>query len=98
MIFWGAANSCRSTRERVRVRVWRNQRNFSDADLLEVLEPSPHRREPPCPIFGTCGGCQYQHMSYGEQLRSKRKQIADLFARVGKFENAVVEESARWRR
>ena len=45
--------------DRIRARVWRNQKNFSEADLVEVLQPSPDRIEPPCPVFGRCGGCQY---------------------------------------
>jgi len=38
--------------ERVRARVYRNHANFSEADLVAVLEPSPHRIEPKCPLFG----------------------------------------------
>lgn len=64
--------------ERVRARVYRNHRNFSEADLLEVLTPSPHRVAAPCPLFGTCGGCQYQHLAYPEQLAWKRRQVEEL--------------------
>jgi tRNA/tmRNA/rRNA uracil-C5-methylase (TrmA/RlmC/RlmD family) len=61
------------------------KKNFARAKLLRVVEASPERVEPPCPYFGACGGCQYQHISYAEQLRVKHKQIADLFERVGKI-------------
>ena len=64
--------------ERVRARVFRNQRNFSEADLVEILTPSPHRIAPRCPLFGRCGGCQYQHFTYGEQLAWKRRQVEEL--------------------
>ena len=64
--------------ERVRARVFRNHANFSEADLIEVIESSPHRVEPRCPLFGRCGGCQYQNLSYGEQLDWKRRQVAEL--------------------
>ena len=64
--------------ERVRARVFRNHRNYSEADLVEVLEPSPHRTEAPCPLFGRCGGCQYQHLAYPEQLAWKQRQVAEL--------------------
>lgn len=64
--------------ERVRARVFRNHRNYSEADLVHVLSPSPHRVAAPCPIFGRCGGCQYQHMAYQEQLAWKRRQVAEL--------------------
>ena len=44
--------------ERVRARVFRNEKNFSEADLIEILTPSPDRVTPPCPLLGQCGGCQ----------------------------------------
>ncbi len=64
--------------ERVRARVYRNDKNCSSADLVEVLEPSPERVEPRCPVFGYCGGCQYQHLNYEAQLKWKTEQVADL--------------------
>lgn len=69
--------------ERVRARVWRNKANFSDADLVEVLDASPDRVEAGCPLFGECGGCQYQHLRYAAQLDWKRRQIAELLQRLG---------------
>lgn len=64
--------------ERVRARIFRNQKSYSEADLVEVLTPSPHRVEPRCPLFGRCGGCQYQHLAYSEQLVWKRQQVEEL--------------------
>jgi 23S rRNA (uracil1939-C5)-methyltransferase/tRNA (uracil-5-)-methyltransferase len=64
--------------ERVRVRVFRNHKNYSEADPVTVLSPSPHRVPPRCPLFGACGGCQYQHLAYAEQLAWKRRQVAEL--------------------
>ena len=64
--------------EKVRARVYRNHKNYSEADLLQVLTPSPHRIDPKCPLFGTCGGCQYQHLTYAEQLKWKRQQVEEL--------------------
>ena len=69
--------------ERVRARIFRNRKNFSEGDLLEVVRPSPDRAEPKCPLFGTCGGCQYQHLEYPAQLEWKRKQVRDLMKRIG---------------
>src|SRR4029079_5854619 len=43
-----------------------------------------------CQYFGDCGGCQYQHIDYAEQLQIKYKQICDLFQRIGVFDPAVV--------
>ena len=64
--------------ERIRARVFRNHKNFSEADLIEVIRPSPERVAPRCPLFGRCGGCQYQHLAYAAQLTWKRRQVAEL--------------------
>lgn len=64
--------------EKVRARVFRNHKSYSEADLIEVIEPSLERVEPPCPLFGECGGCQYQHLNYEAQLQWKRDQVEDL--------------------
>ncbi len=64
--------------ERVRARVFRNHKNFSEADLVTVLTPSPERVAPRCPLFGKCGGCQYQHLDYRAQLEWKRRQVEEL--------------------
>ncbi len=69
--------------ERVKARIYRNHKNYSEADLVEVVRPSPDRVEPQCSLFGVCGGCQYQHLSYAGQLEWKRKQVADLMKRIG---------------
>jgi 23S rRNA (uracil1939-C5)-methyltransferase/tRNA (uracil-5-)-methyltransferase len=64
--------------ETVRARIYRNDRNCSHADLVEVLEPSPDRVQAPCPLFGECGGCQYQHLDYQKQLEWKTRQVGEL--------------------
>ncbi|NBB77972.1 MAG: TRAM domain-containing protein [Verrucomicrobia bacterium] len=75
--------------ERVRARIFRNFQNYSDADLVEVLEASPERVEPECPLFTRCGGCQYQHISYARQLREKTRQVAELLKKLGGIEHPV---------
>jgi tRNA/tmRNA/rRNA uracil-C5-methylase (TrmA/RlmC/RlmD family) len=64
--------------EVVKARVFRNDKSFSQADLVEVLVPSPDRVTPGCPLFGECGGCQYQHLSYEKQLAWKTRQVGEL--------------------
>ena len=76
--------------ERVRARVFRNHANYSEADLVEVLESSPHRIEPRCPLFGRCGGCQYQDLRYEEQLEWKRRQVAELAEHMAGITLAVL--------
>jgi tRNA/tmRNA/rRNA uracil-C5-methylase (TrmA/RlmC/RlmD family) len=75
--------------ELVRVRIYRNEKNFSEGDLVSVLRPSPHRTEPRCALFGTCGGCQYQHLAYAEQLAWKRRQVEELLQHMAKVEFPV---------
>jgi 23S rRNA (uracil1939-C5)-methyltransferase/tRNA (uracil-5-)-methyltransferase len=68
--------------ERVLIRIWRNKKQYSDADLVRIIEASPDRVEPVCPLFGTCGGCQYQHYGYSAQLEWKRRQIEQLIRKM----------------
>ena len=75
--------------ERIRVRVFRNQKNFSEADLVAVLTPSPHRVAATCPLFARCGGCQYQHLAYAEQLAWKQRQVAELLRHLAGIEFPV---------
>jgi len=75
--------------ERVRVRVFRNHKNFSEADLVAVLAPSPTRVAPRCPLFGRCGGCQYQHLAYADQLAWKQRQVAELLLHLAGVEFPV---------
>ncbi len=75
--------------ERVRARVYRNQKNFSEADLVEVLTPSVHRVAPRCSLYGRCGGCQYQHLAYTEQLKWKQRQVAELLQHLAGIEFPV---------
>ncbi|MEM9280240.1 MAG: TRAM domain-containing protein, partial [Verrucomicrobiota bacterium] len=75
--------------ERVRAKVFRNAANHSDADLIEVLEPSPDRVAPKCENFSQCGGCQYQNLSYKRQLEWKQQQVAELLQRMAGIEHPV---------
>lgn len=77
--------------ETVEVELTEVKQRFGRAKLLRVLQPSPERVEPPCRYFGDCGGCQYQHLAYPEQLRVKHKQISDLFQRIGRFGQTEID-------
>src|ERR1022692_2498644 len=54
--------------EEVEVEITEVRKSFGRAKLLRVLSPSAERVAPPCPYFGACGGCQYQHIAYEAQL------------------------------
>ena len=83
--------------ERVRARIFRNHKNYSEADLVAVLNPSPQRVPPRCPLFGRCGGCQYQHLVYAEQLAWKQRQVRELLQHLAgvEFDVAPVIASPR---
>ncbi len=72
--------------ERVRVEPEHEKPGLMRARAVEVLEPAPDRVPPPCPYFGSCGGCQYQHISYPAQLASKRAILEEMLRRQAKIE------------
>ena len=75
--------------ERIRARVWRNHANHSQADLIAILRASPHRVDAHCSLFGTCGGCQYQHLSYEQQLGWKQQHVKDVLSRLAEVQCEV---------
>jgi tRNA (uracil-5-)-methyltransferase len=64
--------------ETVKVSIFRNMKSYSEADLVDVLEASPERVTPKCALAGTCGGCQYQHMSIKAQREWKTKHVEEV--------------------
>jgi 23S rRNA (uracil1939-C5)-methyltransferase len=77
--------------ETVQVEILRERRNYVEARLLAVDEPSPHRVVAPCPYFGRCGGCSYQHIDAAEQLRVKSRQVEQAVRRIGRCEAVKME-------
>jgi 23S rRNA (uracil1939-C5)-methyltransferase len=73
--------------DRVRIRVDRVKGNVSFASIEEIITPSPHRVEAPCPYFGRCGGCDFQQMNYQAQLDAKAEMIRDCLRRLARIEN-----------
>ena len=74
--------------ERVTVEVLEEHPRFVRARAVDILEPSPDRVTPPCPYFGLCGGCSWQHVTYSAQLTAKRNAVVDALARIGHVEGA----------
>ena len=69
--------------ERARVRIVKPEKRYAFGRIEELLEKSPNRTEPFCPIYKRCGGCVCQHMTYETSLAFKRRQVQDLLERVG---------------
>ncbi|MFN3285179.1 MAG: 23S rRNA (uracil(1939)-C(5))-methyltransferase RlmD [bacterium] len=67
----------------VRARLVRAKRSFGEAEVVELVEPSPERVAPPCPYFGRCGGCTWQHLRYEAQLAAKEQIVRDSLERLG---------------
>jgi 23S rRNA (uracil1939-C5)-methyltransferase len=67
--------------ERVKIRITAEAKDYAEAELLEVISQAKDRVEPPCPYYGTCGGCQLQHVSYQMQVELKREILIDIFQR-----------------
>ncbi len=75
----------------VRAKAMKMKKTYGFARLMEVLEPSPGRAEPLCPVAKQCGGCQLQAMSYEEQLRFKERKVLNNLLRIGKFSRDEIE-------
>jgi 23S rRNA (uracil1939-C5)-methyltransferase len=73
--------------DRLRVCVEREKGTVCFASIVEIIEASPHRVEPPCPYFGRCGGCDFQQMNYQAQLDAKVEIIKDCLHRIGRIES-----------
>jgi len=71
--------------ELVRVHASREKPGLIHARTVKILEPSASRVAAPCPVFGTCGGCHYQHAPYAEQLAVKRAILEEELRRLGKI-------------
>jgi len=73
--------------ELVSAKITREKKQFAEAEIVDLRQRSPHRVEPPCPYFGRCGGCVYQHIDYAHQLEIKWRQVHDVLQRIGKLKS-----------
>ena len=67
--------------DRVACRIIKAKKRFAEAELVDIIKPSSLRATPPCPYYGECGGCQWQHLPYREQLGWKEQIFADHLVR-----------------
>ena len=72
--------------ERIHVRPRKHRRQYRLGDLVEILEPSASRVEPPCEYFSRCGGCAVQHLDYPAQVSFKESMVREALGRIGGVE------------
>lgn len=77
--------------EKVKVRIVKVNKNFAYGKLMEVLEVSEERVNPPCAIYKRCGGCKLQHASYKAQLDFKWDRVKDCVSKIGKLDPSIVK-------
>ena len=74
----------------VRLAITSAKRSYQVARIVELVKPSPQRCTPPCPLFGTCGGCSWQHIDYTYQLEAKQQILAETMWRGARVEAQYV--------
>ncbi len=74
----------------LQARVYRKKKEYAEARILEVISPSPHRVEAPCPYSGHCGGCPWQHVADEKQLEYKREHVFESLGHIGGLKEAPV--------
>lgn len=75
----------------VRAHIIKAQKKYAVAKLISVIEASPDRIVPECPLADRCGGCQISALSYEAQLRYKERKVRELLVRVGGFPESTVD-------
>lgn len=78
--------------DKVSARITRLKKRYAFAETITLLEASAARVQPPCPYYQDCGGCSMLELSYGEQLRIKRKNIITKLERIGALGDPTVRE------
>ncbi len=73
--------------ELVSAKITRDKKQFAEAEVVDLRQRSAYRVDPPCPYFGRCGGCAYQHIDYAHQLEIKTRQVRDVLKRIGKLDD-----------
>lgn len=74
----------------VNVSVFKKKSNYIEAVTTKIVKPSPDRTQAVCEHFGICGGCSWQDLTYGAQLKWKQNEVENNLLRIGDFENLEV--------
>ncbi len=78
--------------DRVRARVYKKKKDYAEARIVEIIQPSPARISPPCIYYPYCGGCQWQHIAYKHQLEYKTDLIREAIAKVASLRQVRIKQ------
>lgn len=76
--------------DRVKARIIKKKKNYAEARVIDLLEPSPFRIEAPCSYSGICGGCKWQFLSYEQQLIYKQQHVKEALEHIGLIKDPLV--------
>lgn len=77
--------------DRVTFRTVKEKKGYIEGERVELKEPSTLRREPPCPVYGDCGGCSWQHFPYEEQVKLKETIFSETLWRLGTVQKDCIK-------
>lgn len=76
--------------DKVEIELYDVRKDFAHARIVQLLQPSPMRAEPPCKLFKVCGGCQWQHIAYDQQIELKTDIVKQAVRHIGKLDPSLV--------
>lgn len=82
---------CAVRGENLSLRITKVMKSCAAGEIVRIVTPSPHRVTPDCPYYGACGGCDFRHLDYEEELEAKRRRVQDALTRIGGLDLAVEE-------
>ena len=76
--------------DRVTIRIFKKKKNYAEARVVDLINPSPFRIAAPCKYSGFCGGCKWQFLQYDQQLLYKRQHVVDSLEHIGLIQDVAV--------
>lgn len=71
----------------INAKVTKLKRSYAEAEIVDLITPSPFRTDVKCSFFGICGGCKAQDLDYKQQIKYKQEQVIDCFERIGQLKD-----------
>ena len=78
--------------DRAVIRIFKKKKNYAEARVVDLVEPSAFRVIAPCEYSGYCGGCQWQHIQYTAQLSYKKEQVEEAIEHIGGLKDVKVRD------